>query len=315
MPVLILATTDQTWKSKWAELSRDFFNFDKPGDFVVSKTKKILKDKISDPDKISALRKFISENIVSIPVEPFRFCYQTRDPESILRSGYGHELDRLKLLAAMVEAAGGSFSLCLAGPSAHVSNTVPCLRSLPDFFARVSLGSESSLIHLDDEAFSAYSLLGKRAASLSREKSDWMSVPGADPDDDQCRMTISCELDDKEILKGNIELVYAGAFNPFAKARWNTSEWLKGCLPEFIQEPKILTTNVLNLSPDGGPSRFLIGFEGKVKWEELDDALKMIVIPNCPQGLQEKTTSFLRIPIGGIHCISVCAAWRNAFSA
>ncbi len=297
-PILVIAVgKNPTWEQRITEFRKTFFDFESTSPTIKAHTEKLLKDAVSDADKINALRSFVSKNVNSTDIEPRRFSYRTRTPERILETGYGYSLDRMKLLAALVESAGGRFELCFSGNMDRVSQTVPCLGALPRIFGMITLNGETMGIDLSNPRFAGSDLIGQRGIAVSRSGMRWLEIPQTNPDIDTCQMTLNLKIDTKGKTNGTMDLVYRGAFNPFTSARIKTTDWIKSQIPPFISKPNIKSLDVLTMSSGDDGTHLQCRFEGRLLPEDLTDDLKTLPLIHCPNGFSSQDYEFSGNPV------------------
>jgi hypothetical protein len=114
-------------------------------------------------------------------------------------------------------------------------------------------------------------------------------------------MSLSLKIDDQRKATGELELFYAGSFNPFDQARRNTQDWLKGNIPEIIDKPEIKSFHVLKLWPGETGTHFQCSFEGNVKQDTVAASLYSLQLPLCPGGIIKEcdfpATSHRNLPV------------------
>jgi len=121
----VILTSFANWEvaGKWiARLERAAA---KPGAAITAKSHALIAGKNTDADKIEALYDFVAKwiRLVSIPLEQVNF--QPHDAAAILSDGYGDELDKSTLLAALVGAAGFHANVALASTGAEPDMALP----------------------------------------------------------------------------------------------------------------------------------------------------------------------------------------------
>jgi len=288
-PALVVsASPTPGWKARLTEVAAGFFDCETPPGAVADKAAALTKDADSALDKLQALTNYVSGRIDFVYTHPRRFLYRMRSPERILAAGYGHSLDRMKLLASLAESLGWNFELGMAGPAGRVSDTVPCLRSVSELFGIVTAGGEKLYASLDNPDFSRKDLAGKTAFFLGRGGTGRLVTPGADLDGNSCGIDLKLILDGEGGVSGSVELICKGAFNPFAAARTGTDEWVKGVIPAMISEPAVKKLDVLRLSEGPEGSRFHCSFEGKYELEFLAEGIVLLTAPFCPGGFSDR---------------------------
>lgn len=300
--VVVSASPTPGWEARLAEIGVGFFDYDYPVEdgevieAVAAKADAITSDAASPLEKIDALTGYVSGRIGSFYTHPRRFLYRMRPVERILSTGYGHSLDRMKLLAALAESLGWSFELGLAGPTERVSDRVACMRSLPDMFAVVTIEGEKLFACLDDPGFSFFDLAGKSVFTVGRDGVRRLETPSPGLDGNSCVMDLKLKLDGDGGVTGNLDLSYRGVFNPFRDARIDTEEWVKSAIPGIVSEPVVKSMHILRLSDGSEGSRFFCAFEGKIELESLDECRDILQVPSCPGGFTGRGYDFSSDP-------------------
>ncbi|MBN1356151.1 DUF3857 domain-containing protein [bacterium] len=289
LPVLIFSTAAAgNWENRIDPLRTDFFSFEPVPESIRNRCDMILKDVHGPAFRISALRDFVANNIIGVDIEPRRFHFRTRPVERILESGYGYPMDRMKLLAALVQAASGSFELCFSGPEQSGSGDIPCLTALTDLFARIRIGTETAYVSLDESVFSIRDKWDHLVLAVGPEGFSWIDMSPWRTASNTSRMDLNLTVTDDLEVSGSIEVRYAGCLNPYDSIRINTDKWIDGLLEELLEKPEIIRTSILSLAePPDGTTHAICEFTGKLVHDEIEENLIRINWINCPGGIQD----------------------------
>ncbi|MHB8540192.1 MAG: DUF3857 domain-containing protein [Candidatus Acidiferrales bacterium] len=112
----------------------------KPSPAITAQAGTLVAEKKTDADKVEALYDFVAKHIrlVSIPLEQVNF--QPHDDATILSDGYGDELDKSTLLAALADAAGFHANVALASTGAEPNMALPWPGALNHVILTVAAG-------------------------------------------------------------------------------------------------------------------------------------------------------------------------------
>lgn len=124
-PPDVVLTSFANWEAAGKWLASIESSASKPASAIAAKTQELTASKKTDADKIEALYDFVAKQIrlVSIPFEQLDFA--SRDATTTLSAGYGDELDKCALLAALVNAAGFHSDVALLSSSAKLDVDLP----------------------------------------------------------------------------------------------------------------------------------------------------------------------------------------------
>ncbi|MGB6821194.1 MAG: DUF3857 domain-containing protein [Candidatus Acidiferrales bacterium] len=124
-PPDVVLTSFANWEAAGKWLASIESPASKPASAIAAKTEEITAGKRTDAEKIEALYDFVAKQIrlVSIPFDQLDFA--PHDPATILTVGYGDELDKCALLAALVNAAGFHSDVALLPSSAKLDVDLP----------------------------------------------------------------------------------------------------------------------------------------------------------------------------------------------
>ena len=136
----VILTSFANWEAagKWiATLERAAA---KTGATIAAKSQALIAGKNTDADKIEALYDFVAKQIrlASIPLEQVNF--QPHDAATILSDGYGDELDKSTLLAALADAAGFHANVALTSTGAEPDMALPWPGALNHVILTVGAG-------------------------------------------------------------------------------------------------------------------------------------------------------------------------------
>ncbi|HEV2615317.1 MAG TPA: DUF3857 domain-containing protein [Candidatus Acidoferrales bacterium] len=121
----VVLTSFANWEAAGKWLAALESPASKPAPSIAAKTQELTAGKKTDAEKIEALYDFVAKQIrtVTLPFEQFDFA--PRDAATTLANGYGDDLDKCALLAAMVNAAGFHTDLALLSSSAEILPDLP----------------------------------------------------------------------------------------------------------------------------------------------------------------------------------------------
>lgn len=124
-PPDVVLTSFANWEAAGKWLASIKSPAPKPASEIAVKAEEITAGKKTDVEKIEALYDFVAKQIrlISIPFEQLDFA--PRDAASTLSSGYGDELDKCALLAALVDAAGFHGDVALLSSGAKLDLDLP----------------------------------------------------------------------------------------------------------------------------------------------------------------------------------------------
>ncbi|MBN1879127.1 DUF3857 domain-containing protein [bacterium] len=284
------------WTTRANLLRSAFFHSLPVNESVKSKVDKLLKNTETDDEKIEAICNFVANTIMGIELSPQRIMFVTRPPERVLNTGYGYSWDKISLLTAMIESAGGHCSIGLAGPRWCVSDNIPVIRTMGDLFIRLMLGRSECLATIDNQPVSPSDLIDKTILWISRDNSDWTKT---DPHSDgmgENEMNLFVDLREDGKISGRIELFWSNGLNPGIEATKNTPHWVKGCLPSWVENPEIVTVDIVTLNPLAGETHILCGFTGTGKFDTFHGGINRMTIPSCPYGLSTDQYRLINSP-------------------
>ena len=283
---MIAVSSWPSWESRMKAISEPFFDFDPTSEVLQTEVKRILQESLSSNEKLSALTEFVSSQIVNVEIQPWRFQYKARPVERVLQTGYGHALDRYKCLAALVEAAGGQFDLCFAGPEDRVSKEVPCLNSLPEIFCKMTLKEMTTYFSWEKHAFLPDRLVGWTGVAVNRDSMRWLTFPGLSTENTFCKMKLKIQISTDLNVKGGMELYYSGIYSPWDQASSDTEKWITRKLPRWISKTEISNLTIEAMTRE--TVHLLCDFEGALNLESFEDGIEFLTLPNCPGGVQSQ---------------------------
>ncbi|HXT73686.1 MAG TPA: tetratricopeptide repeat protein [Candidatus Angelobacter sp.] len=141
-PPDVVLTSFANWEAAGKWLASIESPASKPASAIAAKTEEITAGKRTDADKVEALYDFVAKQIrlVSIPFEQLGFA--AHDPATILTAGYGDELDKCALLAALVNSAGFHSDVALLPSSAKLDMDLPWPGALSRAILAVTAGKD-----------------------------------------------------------------------------------------------------------------------------------------------------------------------------
>jgi transglutaminase-like putative cysteine protease len=234
----IALTTFTSWNQLSAKLAEKFAPGENLAPEIIAKSTDLTKSAKTPEEKIEALYEFAAQKIATLelPLEATRF--RAMSPVEILSSGYGNELDKTALLAALLRAAKLPAIIALAGAPDGADNLLP----RPSMFTHVLLftGKDGPGFWLDPGTevapfrMVASNLRGKPSFLLlpdekeSAGRSRWLAVPDELPFPASQQVTVDAALalDGKltakvhYALRGDNELLLRVAFHQTAKDKW-----------------------------------------------------------------------------------------------
>ncbi|MHB8485425.1 MAG: tetratricopeptide repeat protein [Candidatus Acidiferrales bacterium] len=121
----VVLTSFANWEATGKWLAAIESPASKPVSAIAAKTEELTAGKKTDADKVEALYDFVAKQIrlVSIPFEQLGLA--PRDAATTLSAGYGDDLDKCALLAALVNAAGFHSDVALLSSSAKLDADLP----------------------------------------------------------------------------------------------------------------------------------------------------------------------------------------------
>jgi len=121
----VVLTSFANWEAAGKWLAAIESPASKPVSAIAAKTEELTAGKKTDADKVEALYDFVAKQIrpISVPFEQLDFA--PRDAAATLSAGYGDELDKCALLAALVNAAGFHSDVALLSSSAKLDADLP----------------------------------------------------------------------------------------------------------------------------------------------------------------------------------------------
>jgi len=124
-PPDVILTSFANWEAAGKWLASTESPAAKTVSAIAAKTEELTAGRKTDADKVEALYDFVAKQIrlVSIPFEQLGFA--PRDAATTLSAGYGDELDKCALLAALVNAAGFHSDVALLSSSAKLDADIP----------------------------------------------------------------------------------------------------------------------------------------------------------------------------------------------
>ncbi len=293
-PVLFLtAGPENTWESRVAAFQKDFYSFSEADEALEKKSADLLENAFSDSEKCALLRDFVADDIQNVSIPPKRLNFRTRPVSRILETGYGIRLERLKLLAALIESQGGTFSVCFTGPGQFTPETAPCLSAFPIVFGRIKLGDFEEFIRLDQPDLPASRLIDRRVLVIDRKHFEWMNIPKPEFRGFAADMKLLLDISDLDSAVGKIEFTLADGFNAFDSIRLDTQTFIQNTLARFIAKPEITTMSVLEMAPvPDGKVRILCSFKGKPRLAEFAERFQRLRLPTCPGGFEKLHLKF-----------------------
>ncbi|MBN1550921.1 DUF3857 domain-containing protein [bacterium] len=286
-PVLLVSGySDSDWKTRLSDFQQEFFVTEQSQNILSDHINKILKDAQDPESKISALKAYIDDVVVTTNVSPRRVFFKTRDIERIMETGYGNELEKLKLMAAFIEKAGGTFSLCFAGRSDRISERVPCLQAFRNIYGIASIDGINSIITFSRWSLDQKDIPAQRILVLHRDSYEWINPADQQLSGNICRMDLDLVFLPDDKVDGKLMISCTGYLNPYRQLRSNTNEWLKKTIAQIVDNPEIISSNILEISdlPDG-KTWFQCNFNGTVTMESVNDSYRTFQVPTCPFGL------------------------------
>ena len=139
-PPDVILTSFANWEAAGKWLASVEAPASEPASAIAAKTQELTAGKKTDAEKIEALYDFVAKQIrlVSIPFEQLDFA--SRDATTTLSAGYGDELDKCALLAALVNAAGFHSDVALLSSGAKLDVDLPWPSALNRAILAVTAG-------------------------------------------------------------------------------------------------------------------------------------------------------------------------------
>ncbi|HEV2315788.1 MAG TPA: DUF3857 domain-containing protein [Candidatus Acidoferrales bacterium] len=141
-PPDVILTSFANWEAAGKWLASVEAPASEPASAIAAKTQELTAGKKTDAEKIEALYDFVAKQIrlVSIPFEQLDFA--SRDAATTLSAGYGDELDKCALLAALVNAAGFHSDVALLSSGAKLDVDLPWPSALNRAILAVTAGKD-----------------------------------------------------------------------------------------------------------------------------------------------------------------------------
>lgn len=293
--IVVLNGAVKNWEARAAALRKVLFASQPYHESLATVTQNLIEEEFSEQEKLDAILQFISEQITQVDIPPQRFLMQTRLPERTLETGYGHSYDRLALLNAMIESAGGKCEIGLSGFRWSISERIPAIRTMTDILLRLTLGRTEKIASLDGSPVNPGQLVDRSILWIGRDSEYWTrdgvwreSVVT----DSGTRMNLSLEIESDRSVTGSAEFCWSGYWNVGDEACDHTPEWIRKCLPEWLKNPEVTVLDVFTLNPLTGTTRIRASFKGNAEFDSFHDGIIEIGLPSCPFGMTSENYQF-----------------------
>lgn len=266
--LIVSSFKENDWPGRLASLRTNFFEGTLPDPLFGNKAEgedevrsesdeelaELFERKTDSIERIDALFAFLNDRCTSIDVHSRRFGYQTRSIDAILTSGYGHALDKLKVLRLLIEKAGGRFDLAFAGQDDEISRVVPSLSQFYEILGFVTLGSRSCFIDPGNGIVPESEMFGKTVLLVSAQDSEFRTITPPKFDREGCVWLVSIDATKEAAPKLDMYVRYPSAQGPFDQVRNGSESWMKKLAGKYLKKPKIKESAImeLNWNQDGG---------------------------------------------------------------
>ncbi len=210
-----------------------------------------LIDLHTDPmQRIAGLFEYLNDRCVTIEVHARRFNWNTRSIDRILETGYGHPLDKLKALRALVEKAGGRFQLVFAGYPDAIARKIPSLTQFPEMLGLVTLDARSCFVDPGEGILDEASMAGKTILTIDRESHALRDIASPLPNDRICSAVIRIDAAKSSCVTLDATIRNPSGGSAATAIRDDAGSWMKKTAADYLKKPTIKKSAVTELAPE-----------------------------------------------------------------
>lgn len=247
-------------------------------------------------DTIDALVGFVSTYIQPVNVSPRRMGWKLRAPEQVLLTGYGIDVERAALLAALVQRAGGTCAVGFAGPGDRISTFVPSTRILNEICLDIAVDGDRERYLLNGDRLRPEERIHRKILWIENGRHRWEEPLRTSPESDWIKLMLNLTMMKDGAASGDVCITWAGAWNPGGSAQESTDDWIKSLVSGYVSDPEVTAMNIHSLDPHAGITRIDCSFKGSLAPDPYNDSLYTLRLNDCPRGMASDS---YRLPAKG----------------
>ena len=202
-------------------------------DALAAKSKELIAQQTTDTGKMEALYEFVTKQIHISRIPPEQANFQIHEAANVLAAGYGDELDKCNLLAAMLDAAGFDANVVLVPTGEKFDPDLPWPGAVAHAVVTATSGKETCWMDPSADTLPFRLLLpnsrGKTALVLSSSAPHFVETPLDPPFQSAQDVEITGNVTSlgkltahvRYVLRGDNEFALRSAFEGTPQSQWN----------------------------------------------------------------------------------------------
>ncbi|MBN2056302.1 DUF3857 domain-containing protein [bacterium] len=272
-PPRLRFSTIESWESLVEELNGRVYPAMAELPQAEEKARLLVKDCAGPAAALDAVCAYIDEAFTTVRISPPESRFSSRAPARIWETMYGHPIERVILLGAMIRELGGDAELQMAGPLATAPEQAVGVEGFPELLLAVTLRGEHRLLSITDklQPRDMASMDGRISLRIPRlvpapgELLLRRPMPAADAATRRLELTMTVAEDGS--VKGGAYVAMTGGAAPYLKMRKNTDAFVKTLAGTMAEKVELDAMDILDLTPAGCALSF--SFKGTLPFKEL----------------------------------------------